>query len=455
MTGFRITGMASGLPPNIVDQLMEAERIPVKNLEAQKTKSEDRLKLVTDLETKVSDITKNLAELTGTSGFLDKKLTSGDPNVVDGVVDPQTAIPGEYSVEIVQLAQKPGAITNGFPDKDKTQIGVGYIKFKTSEGEKEVYINGKNSTLEGVAKQITDSGTGLRAQVIQDRKDTDNPYKLIVSGLGTGSDKQISFPTVYMLDGDQDIYFDQTRPSVNAKIKVDGFEIELPDNKSKDIIPGVNLDFKSAAPGREIRLNVKENHEVIAGKIKSFVDSFNAALGFIQGQHKLSSADGKNPRMGPLGGDGMLRTIESSLRGLVQDPTYGTNSKIKQLTEIGIEFNRNGTLNFSQDKFNKVLADDPQGVSTFLRGDGFETGFVTKVKRVVGNLLNGQFGAISNRKRGLDSQIKQVNERIDTKERQLTRKEDSLRAKFADLETKMSALNQQGGAFAAMQQKSG
>ncbi len=36
MTAIRFNGMASGLPPNIVDQLMEAEKIPVKQMEAKK-----------------------------------------------------------------------------------------------------------------------------------------------------------------------------------------------------------------------------------------------------------------------------------------------------------------------------------------------------------------------------------------------------------------------------------
>jgi flagellar capping protein FliD len=117
--------MASGLPPNIVDQLIEAERIPLKQIESKKTKQEDVLKVVTDLESKVGEINKNLGELTNTKGFVDTKLISGDPNVIDGSVDPGTVVNGEYSIEVVQLAQKPGAISNGFPDKDKTQMGVG------------------------------------------------------------------------------------------------------------------------------------------------------------------------------------------------------------------------------------------------------------------------------------------------------------------------------------------
>ncbi|WP_374077653.1 flagellar filament capping protein FliD [Bdellovibrio bacteriovorus] len=453
MAGFRITGMASGLPPNIVDQLMEAERIPVKQMEAKKTQQEDKLKLVGELETKVNDITKNLSELTSTKGFLDKKFISGDPNVIDGQVDPQTAVPGDYSLEVVQLAQKPGAISNGFPDKNETQIGVGYIKFETPEGTKEVYINGANSTLEGVVKQINNSNLGLTAQVLEDRKDAENPFRIMISGLSTGNDNQVTFPKIYLLDGDQDMYFDQSREAKNAKVKVNGFEIELPDNKTTDLIPGVTLDLKSAAPGREIRMSVKENLEVISGKIKSFVDSYNAALEFIQKQSKLQGSDGKNPRLGPLGGDGMLRSVENSLRRIILNPQLGVETPIRRVNELGIEFNRNGTLNFSQDKFNKVLNANPQGVAAFFRGDGFNTGFVSGLKREIGNLMNGQFGTISNRKKGLQDRINQANTRIETKERQLERKEESLRRKFADLEQKMSDMNAQQARVAAMAAK--
>lgn len=453
MAGFRITGMASGLPPNIVEQLMEAERIPVKQMEGKKTQQEDKLKLVGELETKVNDITKNLSELTSTKGFLDKKLISGDPNVIDGQVDPQTAVPGDYSLEVVQLAQKPGAISNGFPDKNETQIGVGYIKFDTPEGTKEVYINGANSTLEGVVKQINNSNLGLTAQVLEDRKDAENPFRILISGLSPGNDNQVAFPKIYLLDGDQDMYFDQSREAKNAKVKVNGFEIELPDNKTTDLIPGVTLDLKSAAPGREIRMSVKENLEVITGKIKSFVDSYNAALEFIQKQSKLQGSDGKNPRLGPLGGDGMLRSVENSLRRIILNPQMGVETPIRRVNELGIEFNRNGTLNFSQDKFNKVLNANPQGVAAFFRGDGINTGFVSGLKREIGNLVNGQFGTISNRKKGLQDRINQANTRIETKERQLERKEESLRRKFADLEQKMSSMNAQQARVAAMTAK--
>jgi len=446
MGAIRFSGMASGLPPNIVDQIMEYERMPVKTMEGQKAKEEGKQKLVGDLETKITDITKNITEMVGIRGFTNNKLVSGDPNIIDGTVDPNTAVTGQWQIEVEQLAQKPGALSNSFPDKDVTQIGTGYLRFDTPNGRKDVYINSKNSTLDGVAAAINQAGVGLRAMVMNDRKDKDNPFRILVSGLQPGSDNQVNFPTVYMLDGDQDIYFDESRPAQNAKLKIDGFEVETPDNIVNDLIPGLTLDLKQQAPGRAVRLSVKEDLEVIGGKIKSFVDAYNGALQFIQDQHKLQKGQDGKEHLGPLGGDGLVRSIESTLRQTILTPQMGTDSNITRIGELGIEFNRNGTLNFNQERFNKMLSANPQMVANFFRGDGAKTGFIPSLKRQIGSILDQAFGPLANRKRGLQQKIDSINKRIDNKEQQLTKREETLRRQFSDLESKMSQLQSQGAA---------
>lgn len=450
MAGVRISGMSSGLPPNIVEQIIDAEKIPLKTMEMKKGREEETLKLVAELETKVGDINKNLGELVGTKGFTDKKFLSVEPSIVDGFADPNVATTGEYMIEVEQLAFKPGAVSNGFPDIDSTQLGVGYIKFSTQEGKKQVYLNGKNNTLQGVVNQINAANVGLNATIIDDRKNPEEPYKLFVTGLGTGGDNNIEFPIVYMLDGDQDFYFDKSREGQNAKLKIDGFEFEATDNYVEDVIPGVTLDLRQAVPGRPVRVNVKENLEVISGKVKSFIDAYNAALGFIQNQNKLQKAQNGKESLGPLGGQSILRGIENTLRRIIQNPQVGVNSDIKRAIQLGIEFNRNGTLTFKQETFEKVLNGNPQAVANFFRGDGFATGFVSSLKREVSNLLNGQFGALANRKKGIQSRIDNINKRIENKERQLEKREDTLRRQFADLESKMSRLNAQGAQVGAM-----
>lgn len=287
MPAITFGGINTGLPPNLVEQLIEAEKIPIKNMQTQKGKSENRMKLVTDIETKIGDIQSKIGELTNSRGFTDIKLNSSDPNVINGTVDPSLASSGNWTVEVVKLAEKAAAITNGFPDKDNTQLGVGYFRFQTAEGEKSVYIKGDNNTLEGAAKSINAAHVGVRASIINDRKDTDNPFKIVLSAEGVGAEKGIEYPTLYFLDGDQDLYFDSKKEATNGTVKVDGFEFDISDNNLKDLIPGINLELKKASPGNPVTLSVKEDHEVIVGKVKGFVDSMNAVLSFIQAQNKL------------------------------------------------------------------------------------------------------------------------------------------------------------------------
>lgn len=447
MAGISFGGLSSGLPPNIVDQLVEAEKMPIKKMEDQKGKQESRLKLVTDLEAKLGAILGSVKELATTRGFSDMKLTSGDENVISGSVDPNAAVTGNWNLEVLDLPSKSAIVTNGFPDKDKTQIGLGYFKFDTPNGKKEVYINGSNNTLESVAATINNASVGVRASIVNDQKDPDAPFKLILSGAETGAGNQVQYPTLYFLDGDQDIYFDDQRPAKNGKVKMDGFEFEVGDTVLKDVIPGVTLDLKQAAPGRTVSLSVKEDREVVAGKIKSFVDAYNGVLAFIQQQNQLNE---KSDTSGTLGGDTLLRSVESRLRSLVQNPQMGTNSRFTRLSDIGIMFNRNGTLDFSQEKFNKTLASDPPAVQKFLSGDGFNTGFIPALKREITNLTNSAMGPVGNRKRSLQQRINQIDDRIANKERMVQRKEDFLRAKFAKLEETMSRLKSQGAAVGGM-----
>ncbi len=439
-------GLASGLPPNLVDQLIEAEKIPIKTIEKNKGKQENRLKLVQELETKLNGVTGTIGALASTKGFSDIKLNSGDPNVISGVVDPNAAVNGNWNVEVLELAQKAAAITNGFPDKDKTQVGVGYFRFETTDGSKDIYINGENNTLEGVMNAINRAGIGVKASIFNDRSDPDAPFKLMISGDSVGGDNQVRYPTLYFLDGDQDLYFDDEKEAKNGRIKVDGFEFEIGDNKVPDIIPGVTLELRQASPGRTVNISVKEDREVVAGKIKGFVDGVNAVLGFIQQQNALTK---DTDTTSTLGGDSLLRSIENRFRSLVQNPQYGVSGAITRLNQMGIQFNRNGLLEYDEKKFNDTLARNPAAVQGFFAGDGFSTGFIPALKREISTVLNSAFGPVAIRKRALQDRISQMNDQIANKERQLARKEENLRNKFAKLEETMSRMKGQMGQLAA------
>ena len=431
----------TGLPPNIVEQLVEVEKLPIKSLEAKKDKVSSRLKLVDELETKLRGVNKNLRDLAGAKGFSDIKLTSGDSNIVEGTVDPSLVQSGTWNIEVLRLANKAAAISVGFPDRDQTQIGVGYFKFDTPDGTKEVYINNSNNTLEGAAKAINAANVGMHASTIHDKSDPEAPWRLIVSADKVGGDHPVQYPTLYFLDGDQDFYFDEERPAENGLVKIDGFEIEIPDNTIEDLVPGLTLNIKQAAPGKVVSLTVKEDVQVISGKVKGFVETMNEVLTFLQGQSKLTKDTDTTKT---LGGDSMIRGVENQLRNLIQTSQYGIDGPIRALSQMGITFNRAGSLEYDEDKFNSILAKRSDAVQSFFVGDGFNTGFIATTRRTISSMLDGVFGPVSNKRRGLQQEIDQTDNRITAMERNVAMKEQNLRRRFANLEAQMSKLKQQG-----------
>ncbi len=447
MASITFGGINSGLPPNLVEQIIEAERAPIKNIETRKAKDQSKLELVKEFETKIRAIETSLGSLASVKGFNDIKLESGDVNVVTGAAE-LGAPKGSWNVEVISLAQKASAVTNGFPDKDKTQIGTGYFKFRTPEGTKEVYMNGSNNTLDGAAAAINSAGIGVKASVINDRKDADEPYKLMISGEAVGGDNRIEYPTLYFLDGDQDLYFDKETEANNGVIKVDGFEFEINSNTVTDIIPGVTLDIRQASPGRVVNLTVKENREAVSSKVGEFVKSMNEVLGFIQKQNKM---DENTDSSKTLGGDQLIRSVENRLRRLLQDPQYGIEGDIKRLSQMGIEITRDGLLKLADDKFNKILAQKPEHVRQFFAGDGFKVGFIPAVRREVSVLTNSAFGSIHNRQKALEAQIKRHDDQIANRQKHLERREQQLRRQFGNLEEKMGQLKQQGAALGGLQ----
>jgi flagellar hook-associated protein 2 len=133
------------------------------------------------------------------------------------------------------------------------------------------------------------------------------------------------------------------------------------------------------------------------------------------------------------------------------NPTYGNQGSITRLSQLGVEFNRSGTLDFKEDKFKKLIKTNSKDVLEFLRGDGsLQGGFIGKTRASIDALMGNGTGVISNKKKGLQTQISQIDRNIETKEKNLATKEDQLRKKFSKLEEQMAKLQAQGAQVGAM-----
>lgn len=433
--------IASGLPRDLVQRLVEAEREPIRKLEARKQDEEAKLKLAQDLSKRVSEMAAGIKDLTRYRSFRDLQAVNARPELMDVSVDKNTAEPGSYQIEVIQLAGHSSMLSNGFPDPDETQVGAGYFSYVLPNGEeREVYIDPENSTLNGIAKLINSQrDLDLNAIVVDDGVGEENPWRLIVTHNKTGEIFDAEFPEFYFIDGDEDFYLEKERMAQNSVIRVNGFDVEFPGNKVTTLLPGVTIDLKDAAPGKEFTLKIQEDVKSIRGKVEAMVQKVNEVLNFIQGQNKL---DKDSNTRNTLGGDITLQTLEYKIRQLVSTP-LPTEYGATRLGDMGIVFNRNGLLDFNGDKFEKALNENFTAVSQFFVGlEDAGDGWANQLDGAVRNLTRSE-GVVSSRVEGIKSRIRDIDRQIETKERQIATTERFLKEKFSKLEGTIAKLKAQ------------
>lgn len=431
---------------------MNAERIPLKKMEDRKGKIEAKKALVSELQTLMNDMKSNILA-NGNARSLKELKVDTNNNLVDVTIDKNIANPANYQFEVVNLAQKTSALSVGVPDKDETYVGVGYIQYFLPDGDsRELYIDSENSSLSGIAKLINkDSENGMHATVVNDGSDTDAPWRLIISLDETGDGKKAEFPYFYFVDGEVDLYLEKERPAQDAKVKVDGFEIEVPENKVSEVIPGVTIDLKRAKPGEEFSINIGEDKEAVSGKIGDFVTSINAVLGFIKQQNNM---DENTDTSKTLGGDILLQTIEGRIRSAIFKDVE-TSKGFRRVGDIGLTFQRDGLLKMDQKKFDAVLAEDygliSEVLTGFIRPNGTKSkGFIDNLADMANAALRFPNGVITSRTKGLNSKIEQIDRRISQRERMLSQKEKNLKDKFARLEGTIARIQSQGAGVSAL-----
>lgn len=451
--GISFGSINTGLPKDIVKQIMSAEQVPVQNMEKQKEKIADKKGLVDQLSKLVEDIRGNIA-LNGNARSLREFKVDTNTDIVGVTTDKNRAVPGTYQFEVMELAQKSSAMSTGFADKDESYVGVGFIQYKLPNGEtKDIYVDSSNASLSGIAKMINkNSQLGVTANVINDGSGSDAPWRLVLSLNQTGDEALVEFPYFYFVDGEDDFQLEFQREAHDAKVKLDGFEIELPENKAKDLIPGVTIDLKKAKPGEEFSIKITEDIEAVGAKVNDLVSKLNAVLKFIKEQNTM---DEKTDTSRTLGGDIMLQTLQGRIHSAVFKDIL-TETGYHRASEIGITFNREGMVDFDQKKFQTMLSENYNLATQILTGayneeDGTKSqGLIDNLNDTVNAVLRTPDGIVSSRKKTLQGNIEAIDRRISQKQKYLEEKEKNLKDKFARLEGTISKIRSQGSGVAAL-----
>ena len=443
--GLRFDPMGGGQFKQAVAAIIEAEKQPIKSLEKRKEVEQTKLKLFGEFKGKFSTLQTTLETMNGFNKFKELKAELGDGSQLMNVtLDKEKANVGSWDIEVKELAERSSMISNGFSDPNKKVLGLGYITLQLSSGDsQDIYVTDDDSSLYGIAQKINSVPDGaVKATVLKDVTDNDHPYRLVITAKKDGLENEVKFPQLYFVDGDEDFYIDKDKGSKNALLGVDGFEVELESNDVPDFLQGVGVQLKQAKPGDKFTLNIKADHAKITDKVKKVVEGVNGILDFVNKQNQVTDT---TDTRSTFAGDTSLQNVEFRLRNLMHEgflshASEEEGNKIYHLSDVGIEFDKKGVIQFKEDKFNKALEGDFEGIAEAISG---ERGLISQLKMVMDGFSQPTTGVLSTREKGIQSRIKQIDQTIEMKERNLEKKTQSVTDQFSRLQSSLSNMQRQ------------
>jgi flagellar hook-associated protein 2 len=246
----------------------------------------------------------------------------------------------------------------------------------------------------------------------------------------------------------------------DAQITLDGLEVTRSSNTIDDLIEGLTIEVTT--PG-SAQVDVSLDAEPAVAGVTSMLEAYNETLDWIN--IRLTEESEEDPesdvekKWGLLKGDRLLWSCKQDMRSITSKIRYDLEGKYKSLSSIGIttesvDFGKSGKLQFDESAFMEAMLDDPRSVEEVLRSFAEEMQNFTK-QMVSGTPENVggttvKTGTIINRIDSLEERSSQIDERIADFEARLAMEQASLEKLYANMETRLSELNQQSFYFSAL-----
>lgn len=379
-------GLGSGLDVNsIVGQLMTLEQRPLLLLNNKEAGQQAKISAYGSLKGALSSFQNSVKTLTNESIFSGVKAATANPDIVTASAL-STAAAGSHQIEVLTLAQAQKIKSDAFASTDTT-IGSGTltIEFGTynSDGSftnhpdklaKAITIESGQSSLGsirdainqadvGVSASIVNDGTGNRLVIASSDTGLNNALKITVSDSdGNHTDNAGLSRLAYDASTGGAINMVETVAAQNATMVIDGINISKPSNTISDALGGVTFNLIKAEPGTTTTLNVARDVSKVQAGAEAFVKAYNELAKTIS---DVSRYDVANQQASVLTGDSTVRAIQTQLRGVLSSFLPGAAGGLNSLSQIGISFQKDGTLQLDNAKLNAVLNDPSKDIAAF------------------------------------------------------------------------------------------
>lgn len=233
----------------------------------------------------------------------------------------------------------------------------------------------------------------------------------------------------------------------NAKIKVDGVEIENDTNTFDAAISGMTItalkQSKDAgtADAETAGVSVGTNSGDVKKKIESFISTYNALRETMNELKGTVDEDG-NFTAGKLSNDPIVRNIESVLNNLITRQVDGANPELNTLYSIGLEIESDGTLATNSDRLNAALAGDMTDLQKLFAGDGTAStdGLGDQISSQIDNYVSFT-GIIKGKEDSFQEQMKDLEAQYEAHARYIESYEKTLKQQFTALDATIAKMN--------------
>lgn len=457
--GISSIGLGSGLDvESIVKQLVTLESKPIQTLQTKASGINTQISAFSQLKSQVSNLQDQIDKLTKPATWLGNTLTSANSALVTGTAT-SSAVQATYDVMVSQLAAGQtigsGLVTSGSalgPGKLTITMGTfgdSGLTPNTKDGKPvsfSVEITAEDDSLAKIAAKINAEKGDVSATVLKDH----TGERLVLQSKTTGANS--AFTVQAEGAGLQQFAYDGTDAAANeAGMKrsvkaedtlatINGIQMASHTNVFEEVAAGVSLTVskKMAEGDTPVRITIANDTATAKTALKNLVESYNALSSAL---NTMTAYDKDSKTAGTLQGDSTAVNLQSALRRLLSGPG-GEGGEFTSLSQIGIAFQKDGTLKIDDTKLDKALK-DPESLSKFFTvdvEDPNQDGFAVRLKDFTKGLLSSD-GTFSTKDNTLKDALKRNSTDQERQSARVTAYEARLRAQYSRLDAQMASLS--------------
>ena len=226
-----------------------------------------------------------------------------------------------------------------------------------------IAIAASASTPVGIAAAINSANLGVSAQLVS-TGDASTPYKIMLTGTSGASN---AFSLTSLTSGGAAVdgvnFATRLQSAEDAALNVNGMAITSSTNRITDAIPGSTLELFTTTTGAA-SLDFSRDTSTVKTKIKALVTAFNDANSMLT---VVSDPKSTVAEYGAtLVGNNVVSTVRSQMRLLITTDSTSPSGGLAALRDLGLSFNRTGTLELDATKLDSAMLNKFDNVVTLL-----------------------------------------------------------------------------------------